>query len=81
MVVTDGTGRSALAMGAPDDLRLVDVALPPSAQRILDAGDGWLVLPAADEDVVLWRAGLSADRQPHVELAAGERVLGVTSAT
>lgn len=81
MVVTDETGRSALALGAPDDLRLVDVALPPSAQRILDAGDGWLVLPAADGDAALWHAGLPVDRQPHVELAAGERVLGVTSAT
>ena len=81
MVVTDESGRSSLAVGVPDDLRLVDVALPPSTQRILDAGDGWLVLPAADEDVVLWRAGLSVDRQPRVELAAGERVLGVTPAT
>jgi hypothetical protein len=81
MVVTDETGRSALALGAPDELRLVDVVLPASANRILDAGDGWLVLPAADEDVVLWRAGLSVDRQPRVELAAGERVLGATSAT
>lgn len=80
MVVTDETGRSALAVGDPDDLRVVDVPLPASAQRILDAGDGWLVLPAADEDVVLWRSGLPVDRQPHVELAAGERVLGVTAA-
>jgi hypothetical protein len=80
MVVADENGRSALAVGPPDDLRLVDVPLPASAQRILDAGDGWLVLPAADEDAVLWRPGLPVDRQPHLELAAGERVLGIAPA-
>lgn len=80
MVVVDESGRAALAVGPPGDLRVVNVALPASAHRILDAGEGWLVLPAADTDVLLWRSGLPVDRLPHVELAAGEQVLGVSAA-
>lgn len=80
LVVADAQGETALALGEPDDLRVTEALSPASTQPLLDAGDGWLVVPLSGGDAVLWRPGLPADDQPRVLLAEGEQVLGVVPA-
>lgn len=80
LVVTDVSGETALALGQPDDLRVTEVASPAPTHPVLDAGDGWLVVPITGGDAVLWRPGIPADEQPRIELAEGEQVVGVARA-
>lgn len=79
LVVADESGRTALAMGRPDDLEIVDDVAPARASQAFPGPDGWLLVPLSDGDVVAWRNDLGDAAVPKVELSADERLVGVSS--
>ena len=78
VVVTDLTGRTALALGAPDDLRVVEELTPAAGMEALPGPDGWLLVPLSDGDVAAWRDDLGDAEMPRVVLSAGEQLIGVS---
>jgi hypothetical protein len=78
LVVADESGRTALAMGQPDDLEIVDDVTPARASQAIPGPDGWLLVPLGDGDVVAWRTDIGDAAAPTVELSEGERLVGVS---
>jgi hypothetical protein len=78
LVVADESGRTALAMGEPDDLEIVDDVTPARASQAIPGPDGWLLVPLGDGDVLAWRDDLGDAPSPTVELSEGERLIGVS---
>jgi hypothetical protein len=78
VVLADLTGRTALAVGPPDDLQVVEGVTPAAGLQALPGPDGWLLVPLAEGDVAAWREDLGDDAMPRVELSAGEQLIGVS---
>ncbi|MCZ3387641.1 MAG: hypothetical protein LH645_00610 [Actinomycetia bacterium] len=78
VVVADETGRTALAVGPPDDLQVVDALTPAAASQAVPGPDGWLLVSLGDGDVVAWRNDLGDAVAPRVELSDGEWLVGVS---
>ncbi len=78
VVVADQDGRTALALGAPDGLEVVDGLSPAAGQQAIPGPGGWLLVPLADGDVAAWHEDLSATELPRVELSVGEQLIGVS---
>ena len=79
-VVIDSSGESSLAIGAPDDLRVVTVEgmQPARGVQPLPAPGDWLVVPTADGDAAVWREDVDVEHVPRVELREDESVIGVS---
>lgn len=78
VVIRDASGETALAVGKPDDLTIVDGLTPTAGLQALTGPDGWLLVPTADGDVTAWRADMGDSSAPRVELAADEQLIGVS---
>jgi hypothetical protein len=78
LVVADESGRTALAMGQPDDLEIIDDVAPARATQAIPGPGGWLLVPLGDGDVVAWRKDLGDAATPTVELSEGEALVGVS---
>lgn len=78
VVVMGPSGRTALALGPPGDLQVVDEVAPAAGFQVLPGPDGWLLVPQGDGDVLAWREDLGDAVAPRVELSEGERLVGVS---
>lgn len=79
-IVVDRTGATALAMGPPHGVRVVDVPglEPARGDQPIVAPGGWLAVPTGDGDVSLWREGADPEQLPTVQLTEDERMIGVS---
>lgn len=78
VVVADESGRTALAVGPPDNLEVVDALSPAAGSQAIPGADDWLLVLLGDGDVVAWRSDLGDAAEPRVELSEGEWLVGVS---
>lgn len=78
VIVADSDGRTALALGAPDNLAIVEGLRPTPGLQAIPGPNGWLLVPLDDGDVIAWRHDLGGAPAARVELAAGEQLVGVS---
>ncbi len=78
VVVKNEAGETALAVGRPDDLSIVDDLQPVLGSQPLAGPDGWLIVPLEGGDVVAWRDGVDVEDMTRVQLAPDERAVGVS---
>lgn len=78
VVVKNERDDTALAVGRPDDLSIVEDLQPVLGSQALAGPDGWLVVPLEGGDVAVWREGVDTEDTTRVQLAPDERAVGVS---
>jgi len=78
VVVKNREGETALAVGTPDDLTIVEGLQPELGSQPLGGPDGWLIVPLEGGDVVAWRSGVDAADATRVQLGSAERAVAVS---
>lgn len=78
VVVKNEAGDTALAVGEPDDLSIVEDLQPVLGSQPLSGPDGWLIVPLEGGDVVAWREGVDTEDMTRVQLGPDEGAVGVS---